>query len=608
MISKRNFFSITIMMFILLVLFQFTIILRDRYNVYDFNSSFTEKTTDGQNAWKQETETLSNLVDKKEDYVLFVGDMTGSMSASVKEWCIYTKRNLITYGLLESFPLDIALQPELIILENENYAYGENLTRLKDYVSQGNIVVIGSLQNPAKIQASKEMQEFLGIRSVVSTNVKLTGMKVFEGLFLGGEVIYQSKTQEEKVEKMDLAHSVAWYQTASGTKTYMVGLMEEEENVKNEELPALIWRNGALGGSVFAVCGDYMEDTTAIGLLNGMLAESCPYTIYPVVNAQNLSILNFPGFANENSEVLSELYSRPITAITQDIIWPALVSLTEQSQHKMTCFMQPQADYTDENEPNQTNFTFFLKQMNEQKAEVGISMRYKKANSLEEKIKADESFINASGSSYEYSAAYINETELEQVLSLQENTLLSQVSTFVCDTATEQPLLSYCTEDITLQRITNSENNYTYRDDLRMRSVQSGIAYTNVGLNMQDIFWPKYEKDNWKEVQEKFASNLLLYWKDFDYFTSTTISESNRRVRAFLNLDYSYDGDETETILRTTEKGTWFILRTHDAEIGEIVGGSYEKLEEDVYMIYANTNTVRIAFQYPSLHYHTTSN
>mgnify|MGYP000113924655 CR=1 FL=1 len=31
-----------------------------------------------------------------------------------------------------------------------------------------------------------------------------------------------------------------------------------------------------------------------------MIAESNQYTIYPVVNAQNLSIVDFPGFSDEN--------------------------------------------------------------------------------------------------------------------------------------------------------------------------------------------------------------------------------------------------------------------------------------------------------------------
>ena len=30
--------------------------------------------------------------------------------------------------------------------------------------------------------------------------------------------------------------------------------------------------------------------------------------------------------------------------------------------------------------------------------------------------------------------------------------------------------------------------NYTYRGDIRMKSIQSALGYTNIMLNMQDIF------------------------------------------------------------------------------------------------------------------------
>ena len=36
-----------------------------------------------------------------------------------------------------------------------------------------------------------------------------------------------------------------------------------------------------------------MKDSTALGLLNGMITEASEYYIYPVVNAQNLSMINF---------------------------------------------------------------------------------------------------------------------------------------------------------------------------------------------------------------------------------------------------------------------------------------------------------------------------
>ena len=43
MVSKRNFFSIAIMMFVLLFLFQFSMVLRDRQNTYDVNSNLAQQ-------------------------------------------------------------------------------------------------------------------------------------------------------------------------------------------------------------------------------------------------------------------------------------------------------------------------------------------------------------------------------------------------------------------------------------------------------------------------------------------------------------------------------------------------------------------------------------
>lgn len=603
MISKRNFFSITMMMVILLVLFQFTVILKDRYNTYDANSNFSKKTADGKNAWEQEYVDLQSLVDQGERYVLFVGNASGDMQAAVKQWCTYTKRNLLVYEEFAEAVFEKEILPELVIFEDESQLVRNTLKSLKEYVSSGNIVIVGSLEEPEKIQEENELQQFLGIQDVVETKTEIVGVKVFEGLFLGGEAVYYPETEEEKQEEMNLEDEVAWYQTASGTKTYMVGLMENEE-IANEELPALIWRNGILGGSVYAVCGDYMKDITAIGLLSGMVTESSSYTIYPIVNAQNVSILNFPGFADENSEKMMELYSRPVTAIAQDIIWPDLISIMEQSHHKMTCYIQPQADYTDEVEPNQEDYTFFLKQIKEQNGEAGISMAYRNASSIKEKLEKDAAFLEETETSYQYGTAYVEQKDLEKVLEEKNHELLKEISSYVCEYTEKEELLSYCDEDITLQMVTNEGGSYTYRDDLRMRSIQTALGYTNISMDLQKIFWPEGSDGSWQKVQKTFAENITTYWNPFDYFQATTISESNRLVRAFLNLDYSYAGDENETILRTTEKGTWFLLRTHHAGISEIVGGSYVELEDDAYLIYADTNTVRIAFEKPSLYYH----
>ena len=397
-----------------------------------------------------------------------------------------------------------------------------------------------------------------------------------------------------------------WYQVGSGTKTYMVGVLDIEKingHIVNEELPTLIWRNGIQNGSVFCVVGDYMKDSTALGLLDGMVTEASQYYIYPVVNAQNLSMINFPVFANENNEQMMELYSQSITGMVRDIMWPSLVSIVEKSGLKMTCFMQPQTDYEDGVEPDSKDLVFYLKQMKEQNAEAGLSLQYKNAGSLNDKLNQDAEFFRKANSSYKYGAAFTEEEDLDTVKRLINTELMKNVSTLVCEYTEDEPVISYCTDSVTLQSVTSDGMNYTYSGDIRMRSIQSSLGYTNVMLNMQDIFWPKRKKDRWQTMQRRFSSNLLTYWKKFKDFDSTTLSESNTRTRTFLNLDFSESRTDDEITVKTTETGSWFILRTHGEEIKDIEGGTQKKLEDDAYLIQVQDVTVKIQLETAGLHY-----
>ena len=53
MVSKRKFFSIVIMMVVLLFLTQFSMVLRDQANQYDANASLSERKADGKEVRKK---------------------------------------------------------------------------------------------------------------------------------------------------------------------------------------------------------------------------------------------------------------------------------------------------------------------------------------------------------------------------------------------------------------------------------------------------------------------------------------------------------------------------------------------------------------------------
>lgn len=120
-------------------------------------------------------------------------------------------------------------------------------------------------------------------------------------------------------------------------------------------------------------------------------------------------MVNFPGFADENNAEMMELYSQSVTGVGRDVIWPTLISIVEHSDLKMTCFIQPQADYKDGIEPDSEFLEFYLKQFKEQSAEAGLSMEYKSADSLEEKVDRDGEFFANADSDYRYGAAFAEE-------------------------------------------------------------------------------------------------------------------------------------------------------------------------------------------------------
>ena len=609
MVSKRKFFSIATMMFVLFFLFQFSMVLRDSRNTYDVNSSLAEKKADGENQWTP-SDSNSTTVIGADSSVVFVGNEDGDMGTAVSRWCSYAKRKLISCKSVRTYKSDDKNLPEMMILESEKYADGDNLTTLETLEKKGVIIVFGCLENVKNIQNNKALMKFLGIQKVVAEETHLAGVKLFEGLLLGGEVTYNTSKDKEEKKRQDLELNVPWYQVGSGTKTYMVGLLDEKtgKNVENEDLPTIIWRNGIDYGSVFAVVGDYMKDSTALGLLDGMRAEALQYTIYPIVNAQNLSMVNFPVFADENNTEMLKLYSQSVTGIARDIMWPALISVVEKSDMKMTCFIQPQADYTDDIEPKSGNLEFYLKQMKEQSAEAGISLEYQKLDKAEDKVTKDTEFFENEKINYRFGAAFAKEKDLKGILKDTDSGLLGDVGTLVCDYTENQPVVSYYSDSVTLQTVTSDGMNYAYSDDIRMRSIQTALGYTNVMLDMYDIFWPQEKTDRWEVMQKRFSSNLLTYWKNFRDFDSTTLSESNARIRTFLNLAYSQSREDNTITLQTSEAGSWFILRTHGEEIDEIDGGSQTEIEADAYLICAEDTTVKIRLKEQELYYDTRKN
>ena len=160
MVSKRKFFSIVIMMVVLLFLTQFSMVLRDQANQYDANASLSERKADGKEVIEQskaERKDLSLLISEKS--VLFIGDVSGAMGTEVKRWADYVKWDMFSVKSMDEYIQSKTHLPEMIILESEKYAQGEDLDCLERFQKRGAIIVFGCLEDPALIENNEELQE-----------------------------------------------------------------------------------------------------------------------------------------------------------------------------------------------------------------------------------------------------------------------------------------------------------------------------------------------------------------------------------------------------------------------------------------------------------------
>lgn len=584
------------MMAVIFLLFHFSQIVIDNESQFDINAFSVEAQNlpSGADAWNADAQ---NIISGNNGYVLLFSEEENELLNIVSQWCVYTKRNLMIEKSPEKFEMPQKL-PEMIILDTLHTELGSNVSLVEELLEYKVPLVFCDLPDANQIKMSTKLRDILGIKEVLALETEVRGIHVFEGFFLGGEVIYEAK-EEDELKRQDFNLNMPWYVADSGTKVYAVGIQDEKIE-KRERFPALMWRNSYEGTMVFTVNGNYMATLAGLGILDTFMYEISDYELYPVVNAQNISIINFPGFSSENQEELMRIYSRTPQMAFRDIMWPGISAMAKNDNLKITCLFNPQYDYLDDLLPETNDFTFYLQQLKQLNSEAGISIKYKENASLEDVLKADALYYDSTELSYKYQAVYVPWQDVENIrLQLKKADLLTDTRTVVSEYVEQQFLLSYLSENVTLQTNTGNAVAHSYTDDFIVRSLQTSLGYSNVFLDLQEAVWPEEVADQWQYLFDEMTSNVHTYWAGMTGFERTTLSESDLRVRSFLNLNYKDARKENIIYLQAENFGedAWFLLRTHEEKPVGIEGGSYVRLEDNAYLIHVLEPVVKIQME-----------
>lgn len=614
MVSRRNYAAITAVMVIIFFLFQFLNMAKDHWNDYSENQYAVDvnELSGADNVYvapdsDELDQQSTGLIpwEKKKCVVCIGSNESNTMGEMIGNWALYMKRKISYYESISAYENAISKKtqdtPQFVLVDPDfiNWDDTKQIRSLQTCVENGISVIFGKLPDASIIGSHKLLRRLLGIDEIVQESVTGNGIHLYSGFLLGGEVIYKAYNEKEE-KNQDMELTFPWYHLTSGTKIYMKGMLEDP-TVNIQEYPPLIWRKNFTTASVFAVIGDYMIDATGLGMLTAMLSEMQSYTIYPVVNAQNFIAANYPAAANENSSILRQMYSQTMRGFLRDVVWPAFSSINIKTSFSLSSMMTIQFDYTDTAKPNSEDIQYYMEAVNEEEGEMGYSAYNVSNTSISEMISEDADFWNKTLPDYQFASLYYGDYSQKAVQGILDNFFMQHVRTVIGNVDTTSDVVGYVNNQVTRQNTLIDGYEHTFRQDLRIRSVETALGYTSILADVSKAAYPQSDEDGWEKLSEKLMANTITYWKPFSAFSGTTVSQSDSRIRRFLSLNYEEVANESNNkILIHASEGdetAWFVLRTNGEVISDVAGGTYEEIEDNVWLIGMEESSILITLK-----------
>lgn len=578
-------------MITILLLFQFS----------NISANYVSKSMYNQNAEEHVSISSTQILDREvlelpENYnTAIIGSPRNQEANIAEEWCIYTKRTYQRFMNLREFIANPSSYCTMIILNSISVCTKKDVDILYHQSKLGINIILTSLPNTTFIRSSEKFKRLIGIRGVYQATYRISGMTLYDGFLLGGKTTYK------KLEK-----SVPYFRLRSGTKTYITGYIkrQKELNIKNEDLPPLLWRNQTEDSFVFVVNCDFFQDHTGLGMLSAMLSEAMPYNIYPIVNAQNVVCQNFPYLSNENSEKTAEHYYYTSKALCENVLWPDMVSILNATEEKFSGMIAPKLEYSNkEHNVSTDSISFYFDQNEKISGDLGLSGdQMENLARYEDKIKYDTEAMAKLAPHYKFtvfSPGNMPEFIYKHYLGEKgQDSILSSIRTLITKKGLDtNPIISFY--DNKILQMTTTIDGFSHKDveDLYLKSIETALGYSSIYLDFTRAIYPTKRGDDWTRLSNNLSRYLSTYWRTFRKgFDQVTVSESDKKARRFLALDY-YSQREKDSIqlnIVNIKENASFLLCLNDEKVVSVKGAEYIEMERGKYVINTSSDKVLI--------------
>lgn len=605
MISKRNYFTMLILLFMVFVMFMFVGVSSNLLSDNSVNIRAEGKTTIGcedfvtadnlnLDIYTEQgiSKTDMSVSYQKRQVAILSGGEEDAITGVLTEWCVYHKYQ---YRVYTSLPEVGEITEYDVILCGDYKITSRSYELLNAYADLGKTMIFTKLPDYQEVTTQEPLATFFGISNGVMDNVTADGIKIFSGFMMNKERIYQK--EDFYGEEDDTAVNIPYYSLTAGYEVYAVGLFEDQARlgIKDEELPPLLWRTKTRNAFVFVVNSDIFSGASLLGVMNGFMADESDCYVYPIVNAQTISLVNYPYLSKENEVTMQQLYSRSSEAVARDLLWPNMIQILKNYGNSYSFFMSPQLDYQDAVGPRGSFIDFYLREIRKLPGDMGLSLGQVSKLGLKEILAEDEAFIDRHLQSYEFTALYTGDFSIGEVEACLNQNPLKKISLLMSDYREGDRLIDYGKGDILTVRFNLDGYHHETMDDLKMICVENALGMCNEKVDIMRVIYPEDRRDEWNNLSLSWSKGDT-YFNDYSKFDMVSIYEMEERIRRFLALDftYQYDGSSVVINLDHFDEEAYFMLCMNSRSIASVENGEAEEIASDTYLIKATDKKVHI--------------
>ncbi len=606
MVSIRNYFTIFILMVMIFVMFMFAGVSSNLLSDTSTNSQAQDKIDlDVENSITADSLNLSirtsgqsgsgreAFAPEKKQYVAILAEAAGDSKVQVLiEWCVYNK---YMYEVFNAMPAAEIMENYDIVLFGDYAVTAEDTQLLYSYAGMGKTMIFTQLPAYRDLSANRRLSSFFGIQKEVEETVTADGIKVFAGFMMNKERIYQKG--DYFGDEDDTQITVPYYSLSPGYEVYAVGILnnQDELEIEDKDLPPLLWRTTAGKSFVYVINSDIFNDMSMLGVLTGFMSHLGEFYVYPIVNAQTISLIDYPYFSDENSETLQEMYSRTSEAVARDLLWPNIIQILKNYGGSYSFFAAPQLDYKDEVGAKENYIRFYLREIGKLPGNMGLSLGQVSDSGLEDIITENSIFFKNNLPDYKFTALYAADFSTKEIENNLNNELLQNISLIMSDYKDGDNLLGFIDENVLSVKFNLDGYQHETRDNLRMNSIENALGMCNVKVDIGRVLYPRNDSDEWNNLSLKWSKGDT-YFKDFSMLDMVPVYELEKRVKRFLTLDYTceYGQNDVRIQIDHFDEEAYFILSTNNRTIERIENGTAEKISDTLYLIKASEAEVRI--------------